>query len=687
MKKIRVAVVGQPNVGKSTLFNALTGGSVVVTNWPGTTVSRTEGTIKYRDYQIDLVDLPGVYSLSALTLEEKISRDFIVNEKPDVIVVLVDSLSLIRTLYLPLEILELTGKVVIGVTKIDEAHKRGIHINPSLLEKQLNVPVVALSAVKNIGLTELIEKIIEVYENTGEKRLRIDYGELNTYIEAAEDLIEQSGFELSPRWLAVKVFEDDREILELIRSRSENLYKALLELREEAIRVLKVNPAIVIARSRVNYAEKIGDSCIVQVAVKRKATVSKIFYHPILAPIISIGTIIMAFILAFTVNTGFPITQLLEVMGFGELAEMIEEFTISSLIEKIIEESSEVLKSAIGENIIARFLSEAVLGGVGAVLLFLPLIMIVMAIIGALEDSGVLTRIAVGFHILFEKLGLSGHALFPMSISLGCNVPGIIVTRNIPSGVERGRLIMLLPFIPCQARLVVLLALATAVEGGFLLVVTAYLVSFAVFFTLEYVLHLWSAMRGEVVEVRLLLEQPPLHRPIPRVVWWYTWWHTKHFLVKAGSIILLANIVFWVLAHTSLTQGFTDNPSESIAASISRVITPVLEPLGITGDNAWIISLAVITGFIAKELVISVLIGVTGAESVKEALIATGVSEHAIIPLAVFITLYVPCLATVATIYSETRSLKLAIRTVVQILVMAYLVAFLTHAVIALIPT
>jgi ferrous iron transport protein B len=679
MERIRVALIGQPNVGKSTLFNILTRGNAIVTNWPGTTVSKSEGVIKHRDYEIHIIDLPGVYGLTAFTLEEKISRNFIVNEKPDVVVVLVDSLSLIRTLYLALDILELTSRVVIGVTKVDEAHIRGIHINYELLEKHIGVPVVPLSAVKGVGLRELIEKIINTYETSRREYVKVDYGELSTYIESAEALIKQCNLELSHRWLAVKVFEGDPETLELIKAKCESLYKVLTEMREEASRILKVDPAVIVARSRFKQAESIGKSCIVQVAIRRQAP-SKLFYHPVFAPLVSIAIILAVFVLAFTVNTGFPITSILESTGYSELAQVVEECTISSLIERFLEWGSSTLKSALGENAISLFLSEAILGGIGALLLFLPLIMIVLAVIGVLEDTGLLTRLAIGVHTLFEKLGFSGHALFPLSLSLGCNVPGLLVTRAIPSSAERARLIMLLPFIPCQARLVVLLALATAVRQGFLLVAFSYIVAFTAFSALGLTLYKWSIRRGEAVEIRLLLEQPPLHKPIPRVVWWYTWWHTKHFLVKAGTVIVTANILFWLLTHVTPIMSFTTEPSESLAALFSKVLTPILKPLGISGEKAWIIVLALIAGFAAKEIFISTLLMVTGADSIREAFTTTGVTEQSVVALAVFVTLYVPCLATLATIYDETRSLKLVAEVVVLMLVVAYTSALLVYA-------
>jgi ferrous iron transport protein B len=678
MKRITVALIGQPNVGKSTLFNALTGGNAIVTNWPGTTVSKSEGVIRHCQYEIHIIDLPGVYGLTAFTIEEKISRNFIVNEKPDVVVVLVDSLSLIRTLYLALDVLELIDRVVIGVTKVDEAHSRGVHINYNLLEKQLGVPVVPLSAVRGDGLRELAERIISVYEAGRREHTKVDYGELSTYIESAEALIRQCDLGLSHRWLAVKVFEGDPETLELIKSRCTSLYEDLVELREEASRILKVDPAVIVARSRFKHAESIGKTCVIQVAVRKKAP-SKLFYHPVYAPLISIAIILAVFTLAFNLNTGFPVASILESVGFSELAEAIENYTISSLIERFLEWSSSTLKGLLGENAISLFLSEAVLGGVGALLLFLPLIMTVLATIGVLEDTGLLTRLAVGVHTLFEKLGFSGHALFPLSLSLGCNVPGLLVARAIPSTAERARLIMLLPFIPCQARLVVLLALATAVRQGFLLVVLSYIVAFAAFFALGFALYKWSTMRSESVEIRLLLEQPPLHKPIPRVVWWYTWWHTKHFLVKAGTIIVLANILFWLLSHVGPSMSFTDDPGESIAASFSKTLTPILKPIGISGEGSWIIALALIAGFIAKEIFISTLLTVTGASSVKNAFTTIGVSEQSVIALTIFVTLYVPCLAALSTIYSETRSLKLVAEAVLLMLVVAYTSAILAY--------
>jgi ferrous iron transport protein B len=317
---------------------------------------------------------------------------------------------------------------------------------------------------------------------------------------------------------------------------------------------------------------------------------------------------------------------------------------------------------------------------VAAVLVFLPLIVIVMAVLGALEDSGILPRLAIGTHAILQKIGLSGHAILPVTLSLGCNVPGILSTRAVPSAGERLRLIMLTPFIPCQARLVVLLALATGIGGiaGSVLVPLVYLVSFAVFATLSYASYkLASKKRKE--EIELLLEIPPLHRPYARVVWWFTWHNVKHFLAKAGTIIFAVSIISWSLQHVSTTLSFTSDINNSIVASGSQKLSFLLKPLGISGESSWIAAYALITGFLAKELVISALMITTGASSIQEAVSSLGLTAPSLIALALFIALYVPCLPTLAAIYMESRKARYTVITVILMIATAYVLGALAY--------
>lgn len=693
MKKLIVGLVGQPNVGKSTLFNALTKGNALVVNWPGTTVERKEGRIRYKDYEIVLVDLPGIYSLLSLTLEEKISRNFIIGGQYDTLVVLADSLALERTLYLVVELRELTDRIVLAVTKVDEVHKRGIHINFELLERRLGIPVVPVSAIKNVGLDRLLEVIVSLSKSTGKPFLRVDYGELEPFINAVEQLLQAhlvSKLSLPARWVAVKFLEGDPEITKHLQEVLGERFSELESIKAEVSIRFGADIAALTARARMHFIqEHITKNAIVRVPVKeRLERISKIFYNPVVAPVVSISLMLAIFIGVFTVTTGFPLTLILESAGYGELAELVEKFSISNLLESLLEYISNDIKDLLGDNAISSFVVEGVIGGVGAILAFIPPLLITFAILGSLEDSGVLPRLAVGMHSLLQRVGLSGHALLPITLSLGCNVPGVLATRASINYAERLRLIILTPFIPCQARLIVLLAIASGIGGfyGALAVPLAYIVAFAVFIIINYVLYVIQ-LRKEEYTVEFLLEIPPIHKPYTRVVWWFTWFYLRHFLVKAGTVIFATSIVMWALQHITLGGSYTPEPGNSIIASASKQLAWLLEPIGIKGEHAWIAAFALIVGFIAKELVLSAFLATTGQVSVEKAFEYIGISAPSAISLALLITLYVPCLATLAAIYGESRSIKYIVVTTAVMIAVAYAAALIAYHVASILIT
>ena len=686
--RVVVGLVGQPNVGKSTLFNVLTGGNAIVTNWPGTTVEKNEGRVLHRGYEVVIVDLPGIYGLSYLTPEERITRSFITSGAADLVVVLVDSLALERTLYLAVEIRELTGKVVVAVTKVDEAHSKGIHINYELLEKRLGVPVIPVSAIKKHGIATLLDVVVN-YAGREVPLLRVGYGELEPFIGSLESILQQYVSELKypVRWLAVKFLEGDAEVEVLLKNIASPVYLELERIRDEARRRVGADLAAFTSIKRINFIQGyvVKGALVKAKLLEEKPRVHKLFYNPYVAPLISIALVLGLFLLVFTINTGYPLTALLEHLGYSELAEALEKHTLSSLMERLFELLGNVVYRSLGETPLASFIVDGVLGGIASVLVFVPLIAIVMAVLGSLEDSGVLPRLAIGTHALFQRIGLSGHSLLPLTLSLGCNVPGVMSARASPNARERLKLALLVPFIPCQARLVVLLAIASAIGGftGALLVPLVYFVSFTIFALLSYTIYVFfEKKRG--VEVELLLEIPPLHRPYARVVWWFTWFYTKHFLVKAGTVILLVNIVSWGLQHFTLRGAFTSAVEESIAAEASRFIAPLLSPLGISGSNAWIAAYAVLVGFLAKELVISAVVTATGTLSPRESFSLLGLSEPSAVAFALFVALYIPCAATVATVYSETKSLKYAAISVALMLTVAYVLGTLAYNIASL---
>ncbi|MEM0001182.1 MAG: ferrous iron transport protein B [Desulfurococcaceae archaeon] len=687
MKRLLVALIGQPNVGKSTLFNAITRGHVIVTNWPGTTVEKHEATVTYGDHEVVVVDLPGVYGLTYSTLEEKISRDFILKDKPDLVIVLVDSLALERTMYLAIEVLELTGKAVVAVTKVDEAHSKGIHINYELLEKALGAPVIPVSAVKGLGLRELLNSVVR-YAEVENKLLLVNYGELNTFIESLTSILQEANIKLNypHRWAAIKYLEGDPEVTKQLEALGKDLYERLKGIREEAIKRSGQDLAALMSRKRFEFVESIVRGAVIRkcIQTRREGRLLRVFYNPYLAPLVSLALLISIFVTVFVVNTGYPLTALFESMGLHQASMWLSEHSLFSMMERALEALSRGIYSIAGYTTISRFLVEAVLGGVSVILLFTPLILLVLVVIGMLEDSGLMPRIAVGLHALAQKVGLSGHALLPITLSFGCNVPGILATRATPNEVERVRLVMLLSFIPCQARLIILLAIASSLGGfaGVALLPLAYVVSFTVLIMINWVLYKLAERLGEAITPEILLELPPVHKPIFKVVWWYAWFHLKHFLVKAGMVILAANAVAWFFVNANHSLRLTGSVNESLAATASRSISVLLVPLGVVGDNAWIVAYALLMGFIAKELFLTTLISATGTTTVKEAFSVLQLTPASIVAMAVFVSLYVPCLATMVTMYSETKSFKLVLKSVLLINVTAYFTSLLVYSIL-----
>lgn len=688
MKKIVAAVIGQPNVGKSTLFNVLTRSKVHVANWPGVTVQKHVGKREYRGYLIEFVDLPGTYGFSSLTIEEKIARNYIFSGEPDVILVLVDSLNPERTFYLAIQAMEITNKVIIVLTKYDAAHSRGIHINRETLEHKLRVPVIRVSAITGEGIDELLDAIIDVAHG---RRIRsdlliADYGELNPFIDEIIRLLEKyrDKLEYPLRWTAIRLLEGDPDLEKyIVKNLGVDVFSEINEIRVEAEKILKKNLAEIISTYRFKYINSLLEKVVVKtkVEIPRETRISRYLYNPLIGPLLSILILIGVFLVAFIINLGFPLSALFDIMGYSDMAEAIEEYSLSGLVEKLFTFLGDTIYGLLGDNIYSRFIVDGILGGVGAVLVFAPLIFTVSLFIAMLEDSGLAPRIAVGVHNLLAKIGVSGHAVFPLMVSLGCNVPAIMSVRSIPDHRERFRLILSLPFIPCQARLVVMLALASAVTNfnGALLIIYGYIIAFSAFALINKIIYIMDKRRGYIVSPELLLEIPPLHKPIPRVVWWLTWNPTKHFLVKAGVIIFSASIFIWFITSYTASLTYTEDPGASIAAQISRLFTPLLAPIGLDMENAWILILALLMGFIAKEVVVSTLLIATGADRVREAVNYIGLNDPQITGLTVFSILYVPCLATLAVMLGELRSLKYTLLAIIIMMSIAYIAMIATY--------
>lgn len=679
-KVIKVLFIGQPNVGKSSIFNMVTKSHVEVGNWPGKTVAVNKGEVSFKGYKLVLYDLPGIYGFTTLTQEELVAREAILLEKPDVVVVVVDSTIPERTMNLAIQVLELTGRVVLVFSKTDLAHGRGIHINYEGIARELNVPVVPVSIVSGFEVERLLDEIINVAEGRKGRRepLRIDYNGLNEYVDSLEEMLSRSGRlkEYPARWVAVRLLEGDSVLEEIVKSTlSSDEFKRVEELLGEARRLIGV-PAERITEARFKLINAIASKHIVKVKVKPRGPSPSIFYKPVVSILIALGIYLSIFMLVFTLNTGFPLNTILSAMGFENAASIVEEYSLSGLVEKSFTALTSMLEPMSHVNpALYSFIVDGVIGGVASILVFLPLIIVMVIVQVIVEDSGLAPRLAVASHSFFAKMGLSGHAFFPFMLGFGCNVPAVLATRTNPNSVERLRLLLTLSFIPCQARLVVLLAFTSAVSRLFsgLILLSSYLLAVAVFLIVNYVLYKLS--RSDAKEPQLLMEVPAFHRPLARVVYWKTLATVKHFAKRAGLVIFAGSMFIWFITSFTTSLTYTGNIDESIASIASRGLQFITAPLGITGGNAWIIALSIITGFIAKELVVSTLLVATGSDTVRGAMSVLGLSDLQLFSLAVFTTLYMPCLATVATIYSESRSVKTTLTAVAISLVAAYIVA------------
>lgn len=691
---IIVAVAGQPNVGKSTLFNVLTGSGAHVANWPGTTVSLQTALSKWKGKKICFVDLPGTYGLSASSLEEVIAREFIVEEKPDVVLVLVDSTAPERTIYLAIQALELTPKVVVALTKIDLMHSKGIHIHIDELSKRIGAPVIPISAIKGIGMQELLDAIIKVAESKSEKRININYGMMEPHIAEIENIVSKSKAlnKYPRRWAAIRLLEGDNELEKLLEKGEEkDLLKNIRIIRESVRRALGKDPLELTIEARYRFVDNILKGVIVRVKVKpTEGIIDKVLRIPILGAIVALLILGIVFFGIFAINTGFPLNFILTSMGYSELATMIEEGSLSGAIASLFDTIGTAIYSYIinigASRVLADLISSGIIGGVGSVLSFLPLILMIFIALSALEDSGLAPRLATALHNMLEKFGLSGRAVYPYMISLGCNVPGILASRISLESEERLQIISSASFIPCQARLVVIMALITVAFKSPLLqalaVISLYIISILITLITSLIFRKIVMKKEEPPE--LILELPPLHRPNLKVVWWNSWDLAKHFIKKAGTIILILSIIIWLLSHLGYV-GFVEDASKSFIAVMGRAITPFLKPLGIEGERAWIVGTALLTGFVAKELFISTIaiLGGYGEEvNVIEILGITPLQTYAIL---LFLTLYVPCLATLATIYTESKSLKLTLILILYMVGIAYIISLIIYTVLSMI--
>lgn len=688
-----VAVVGQPSVGKSTFFARVTGEVVRIANWPGTTVEQKVGLTVFEGKTVCLVDLPGVYGLSPTSPEEKVTKNFLLSGDWDAVLVLADSLALERSIYLPIQVGEMTDKLVVALAKWDETHKRGVHVDVEKLSSRLGVPVIPVSSVTGEGVKRVISTLVKLIEGgVKNRRVHIDYGILESYLSELSTQVEKCcGGRLLGRWVALRLMEEDHEVIELIKDMPEVVRRGE-ELREDFRRATGRTPEEIAILRRYECASQLLKDVVVRVRVRPSyvTVVDKIFLHPILGPAASALTIFSTFAVAFTLNTGFPLTLVLRYVGFTVAADFLERYSISGLLEQLFGSVGGLVRPAL-ESVsreLASLLVDGVLGGVGSVLSFLPLILLVSAAMAVLEDSGLGPRMVSSLHSFFRYFGLSGRALYPLVIGFGCNVPAVTQSRVAVDEFERIEVIASAPFVLCQARLVVLLYFTRALFPGDTLSQSAVMTSLYMVSILLYLItaKLVRRLYGVKEAPELIMEVPPIHRPSARVVWWSSWSNTRHFLYKAGVIILTLSLLSWGMLSYGPAR-YAESLDQSYGAVIGSGVGRFFEEFyGLNNSTSWMVGYALVYGSIAKEGLISSIAQLTGlaGEEALNVLKLTTAQGVSILTLMMF---YVPCMTTVAVIYQESKSARLTLAIVTYVLGVALTISLLSYTLLSLITS
>ncbi|MGL4740040.1 MAG: ferrous iron transport protein B [Sarcina sp.] len=659
----RIGLAGNPNCGKSTLFNVLTKARQHTGNWPGVTVEKKEGILKYKGQSYSVIDLPGTYSLGAYSEDEVVARDYIIKDKPEVVVNVVDATNIERNLYLTTQILELGSTVVIALNMMDEAKKQGIIIDIEGLSKKLGVRVVPISALRGENIDILIEKILEAVKESKNKKIKLlDYGdEINNEIIKIEDVLETVELDYPSSWIALKLLENDSYINEYI------VAKEIIQVREvvdEAIKIIEekldFEPEIAIVDKRYSLISEYIDGNVKKDSSNENESRSdkldriitnKWFGIPIFACIMY-----LLYQLTFTIGAG------------------LQEYT-GDLIITVGESFVAWLERLGAPQIVTGFINGGVFGGVGAVISFLPLIMVMYFLIGILEDSGYMARAAYVMDKFMRAIGLHGKTFVSMLIGVGCNVPGIMSTRTLDNKKDRMIALLINPFVSCGARLPIYLVFVDAffTQNKGLILFSLYVVGIIV-----------ALIAGKIFSKTLfkgepsyfVMELPKYRIPSIKNVSLLMLEKAGEFFKKAGIIILPMMMVLWVLSNFPF--GVEEFSNESLLGQIGSLIAPIFAPAGF---GTWEAGVSIFTGILAKETVVATMgMLYTGGSDGAGLIVAlqTAFTPLTAISFMVFSLLYTPCLVALGAIRKETN-MKWTLFTAGYTFAVAWVVAVLIY--------
>lgn len=645
----RVALVGNPNSGKTTLFNSLTGSNLYVGNWPGVTIEKKEGDLRNTASKITLVDLPGIYSLAPYSMDEIVSRDFLLSEPPDLIINILDASNIERNLYLTTQLMELKIPIIGVLNMMDIVEKKGLKLDLHALNKGFGFPFMEISAQKGIGIEALIKAVEEKLEDDRKAGKAPEFkpafpDNIERVIIDFDNLVQRSYPDILPGYpkifRSIKLIEKDDEILKKVANcfgLDQDIYDAREKIRE--ISGQDVDSTIADYRYRfitdqvTRATKKIGKTHLAfedrldKVLMNRYAALPIFFIFMFIIYFVSINVV------------GDGTTGLIE----GFISEMLIP-GVTGFME--------------GLNVapwLIALVTEGAITGVGAVLTFIPQITVLFIFISVLEDSGYMARVAFMMDRVFRKFGLSGKSFIPMVVGLGCSVPGIMATRTLENERERKLTIILTPFISCGAKMPIYVLMASAFfsKAQSVMVFSLYIVSLLVVFVSGVILSK-TVFKGQ--DSGYLLELPPYRLPVLKNTVTQVWQRVKEFIVRAGTIIFAASVLLWFLQNFGTNFQMTANADESILAAFGKIIAPVFAPLGF---GNWVASVSVLSGIAAKEMIISTMSVLTstfdGGFTMALGQIFTPLSAYSFI---LFVLLASPCMAALATMKKELGSWK-----------------------------
>ena len=663
MKELIVGLAGNPNVGKTTVFNQLTGMRQHVGNWPGKTVERAEGSFKHGDYEYDVVDLPGNYALSAHSMEEIVSRDFIVDDDSDVIVNVVDAANLERNLYLTVQMMELGANLVMALNMNDFAKKKDHIIDIDLMSELLGFPVIEVNAKTKDGFEELLTAVEKASQKPIDSSEKLAYGnELKEHLGDLQSLIEQDKnlLNVPSIWTAIKLLEKDSIVIQKVQgsSMSSQIMIELDKVSKHLHDIFNEGAEEVVANARYAFIDGLMAEAVQKPDVEKETTtdkIDKIVTNRLLAPFIFAFIMFAMFELTFII--GAPFQEMID-QAFGVLSEFIGGF--------------------IANEYLASFICDGIIGGVGGVLTFLPLIVILFLFLSILEDCGYLARAAFTLDLVMHKLvGLHGKAFIPMILGFGCGVPAIMATRTMENESDRLLAMMLVPFMSCTARMPIYLIFIAAffTENAGLMLFVMYALGVVVALIVAAILKR-TMFKG--MSAPFVMELPTYKIPSIKGVLLHTWEKVKGFLRKAGTIILALSVVLWILENVFPFGG--SDPQMSLLGLIGSAVAPIFAPLGF---GTWQAAVAIVAGLGAKEVVISTFGTLAGMEEDDEEGI-TGLIHDTFTPLSgfafmAFTLLYTPCFAAIGAIKQETNSWKWPAFMCTVTLVTAYVVSCLIY--------